>query len=117
MNNPSMKANELTVNIQEAATGDMGQKLLISGDMIALRLWDEEASDTQDKGVHARSYETAGYVIAGRAELTLAGKTILLEPGTSWVVPQNVDHTYRILEHFRAVEATHPPARGYQSGL
>ncbi|PZO54869.1 MAG: cupin domain-containing protein [Phormidesmis priestleyi] len=117
MNNQSMKTAELTVNTQEAATGEMGQKLLISGEMIALRLWDEEPSDTQNKKVHTRSYETAGYVIAGRAELTVAGKTIVLEPGTSWIVPQNAEHTYRILEHFRAVEATHPPARGYESGL
>lgn len=112
-----MKKDELTVNTQEASTGDMGQKLLVSGDMIALRFWDEEPSNNQNKAVHTRSYETAGYVIAGRAELTLEGKTIVLEPGTSWVVPQNAEHTYRILEHFKAVEATHPPARGYQSGL
>ena len=112
-----MQTAELTVNTQEAATGEMGQKLLISGEMIALRLWDEEPSDTQDKKVHTRSYETVGYVISGRAELTVADKTIVLEPGTSWIVPQNAEHTYRVLENFRAVEATHPPARGYQSGL
>ena len=112
-----MSAADVTVSTSEADTGDMGQKLLISGDMIALRLWDEQPGDSEDKTTHTRHYETAGYALEGRAELTLGEKTILLEPGVSWVVPQNTEHSYRILEHFRAVEATHPPARGYKSGL
>lgn len=112
-----MKKADLTVSADEATTGDMGQKLLISGDMIALRMWDEQPGDGEDKTSHTRNYETAGYVLEGRAELTLGQKTIALEPGVSWVVPQSVEHSYRILEPFRAVEATHPPARGYQSGL
>lgn len=112
-----MKEADLTVSTDEATTGDMGQKLLISGDMIALRMWDEQPGDGEDKASHTCDYETAGYVIEGRAELTLGQKTIVLEPGVSWVVPQNAEHSYRILEPFRAVEATHPPARGYRSGL
>lgn len=35
---------------------------------------------------------------------------LLLEPGNSWVVPKGANHTYKILEPFTAVEATHPPA-------
>ena len=112
-----MSAADVTVSTSEASTGDMGQKLLISGDMIALRLWDEQPGDGESKTTHTRDYETAGYVLEGRAELTLGEKTISLEPGVSWIVPQNAEHSYRILEHFRAVEATHPPARGYASGL
>lgn len=116
MNTQSVKENDLTVSAQEAETGDMGQKLLISGDKVALRMWDEQPGDGEDKAAHARSYETAGYVIEGKAELTLDGKTIPLEPGVSWVVPQGAEHSYKILEPFRAVEATHPPARGYKTG-
>lgn len=116
MNINSVSPQDLTVSTAEASTGDMGQQLLISGDAIALRLWDEQPADSQDKPVTARSYETAGYVLSGRAELTIEGKTLVLEPGVSWIVPQGTDHTYRILEPFRAIEATHPPARGYRSG-
>ncbi len=36
---------------------------------------------------------------------------VLLEPGDSWLVPKDASHTYKILETFTAVEATHPPAR------
>ena len=50
-----------------------------------------------------------GYVISGRAELTSEGQTVRLEPGDTWVVPKGAAHSYRILEPFTAVEATHPP--------
>ena len=116
MNTQSMKTDDLTVGADSADTGDMGEKLLISGDQIALRMWDEQPDDSESKAGHARDYETAGYVISGRAELTIEGKTIALEPGTSWVVPQGAEHSYRVLEPFQAIEATHPPARGYRSG-
>jgi len=49
-------------------------------------------------------------VIAGRAELTLEGQTLRLEPGDAWLVPAGAAHAYRILEPFTAVEATAPPA-------
>ena len=51
-----------------------------------------------------------GYVLSGRAELEIEGQTVRLEPGDSWVVPAEAEHTYRILEKFTAVEATAPPA-------
>ncbi len=103
---------ELTVEASQAKTGSMGQKLLISGNAIAMRLWDEQPGDGQQKTAAARNYETVGYVLSGRAELTLDGETIMLEPGTSWTVPEGSEHFYKILEPFRAVEATHPSARG-----
>ena len=46
----------------------------------------------------------------GRAELHSEGQMVLLEPGNAWVVPRHARHTYKILEPFTAVEATHPPA-------
>ena len=58
-----------------------------------------------------RDYETVGYVISGRAELTVERQTIRLEPGDSWVVPAGAEHSYRIIETFTAVEATAPPAQ------
>ncbi len=105
-------AADLTVDAGQAETGSMGQKLLISGNAIAMRLWDEQPGDGKQKAAVARNYETVGYVLSGRAELTVEGKTITLEPGTSWTVPEGAEHSYKIVEAFRAVEATHPSARG-----
>ena len=75
-----------------------------------MRLWRDE-EPTQDKPTHKHEYEVVGYVISGRAELEIEGQTIRLEPGDSWLVSPNVEHTYRILETFTAVEATAPPAQ------
>lgn len=116
MNIQSTPDANLTVSTGEADTGDMGQKLLISGDKAALRMWNEQPGDAESKSARASDYETVGYVLEGRAELTMESKTIVLEPGISWVVPQGTEHSYKILESFRAIEATSPPARGYTTG-
>ena len=90
--------------------GEMGQKYLASGKNISMRLWEDEQPG-ESKPETQRDYETVGYVIKGRAEFHLEGQMILLEPGSSWVVPKGASHTYKILEQFTAVEATSPPAQ------
>ena len=97
------------VNSAHSPRGEMGQKYLASGKGVSMRLWTEEPPG-EPKPKTARDYETVGFVIAGRAELHLEGQTVLLEKGDSWVVPKGASHTYKVLEAFTAVEATHPPA-------
>ena len=89
--------------------GEEGQKYLVSGKQVSMRLWENEPP-TDDKPEATRDYETVGYVIRGRAELLLEGQRILLEAGDSWLVPRGARHTYKILEPFTAIEATAPPA-------
>lgn len=98
----------MKVNSESSPTGKMGQKYLASGVNVSMRLWDEQPGEAKPET--QREYETVGYVIEGRAELHLEGQMILLEKGSSWVVPKQASHTYKILEHFIAVEATSPPA-------
>ena len=90
--------------------GGMGQKYLVAGKTMAMRLWEQEQPG-ESKPKQSREYETVGYVIAGKAELHLEGQVIKLEPGDSWLVPKDASHTYKITESFTAVEATSPPAR------
>lgn len=98
------------VSSRNASEGPHGEVALAAGETVALRMWRDEAP-TDDKPSASRPYETVGYVISGRAELMLAGETVTLEPGDSWVVPAGAEHTYRIVESFTAIEATSPPAR------
>jgi quercetin dioxygenase-like cupin family protein len=72
-------------------------------------MWKDE-EPTQNKPARQHDYEVVGYVLAGRAELEIEGQTVRLEPGDSWLVPADSEHTYRILEAFTAIEATSPPA-------
>jgi quercetin dioxygenase-like cupin family protein len=100
------------VNQNTSPTGDMGQVYLASGKAMAMRMWDETPAD-RPKPTSQREYETVGYVLEGRAELHLDGQMVTLEPGDSWVVPKDAPHTYRVLEGFKALEVTSPPARFY----
>ena len=98
------------VNVASASQGAMGQKYLVSGSQVALRMWQDEQPGVAKPRTH-RDYETVGYVLKGRAELHLEDEVITLEAGDSWVVPRGASHTYKILESFTAIEATTPPAR------
>lgn len=97
------------VDSDNSPSGEMGQKYLASGKSVAMRLWENEQPN-DDKELRTRDYETVGYVISGKAELHLEGQMVLLNKGDSYVVPKGASHTYKILESFTAVEATHPPA-------
>jgi quercetin dioxygenase-like cupin family protein len=94
---------------ERASQGQMGQRYLVSGESLSMRLWENEQPG-EPKPEAAREYETVGYVLAGRAELHLEGEVVELATGDSWTVPRGATHTYRILEPFTAVEATSPPA-------
>lgn len=100
------------VESENSPTGTMGQKYLASGVHVAMRLWENEEPN-DDKELSTRDYETVGYVLSGKAELHLEGQTLILEKGSSWVVPKGASHTYKILETFTAIEATSPPAHAH----
>lgn len=100
------------VESRHSPTGELGQKYLVSGKRVSMRLW-EEGPDPGLQERSARTYETVGYVIAGHARLNIEGQTIDLRAGDSWLVPAGAQHTYEIVEPFRALEATAPPARAH----
>lgn len=76
------------VDASHSPEGELGQDYLVSGKKMALRRWTEEPGEAADKEQHERPYETAGYVVEGRAKLHLEGQTLVLEPGDSWIVPE-----------------------------
>ncbi|WP_261664742.1 cupin domain-containing protein [Deinococcus sp. Marseille-Q6407] len=97
------------VSRDETRHGKDGEHHLAKGENSSMRLWhNEQPSDTADKEPHANDYETLGYVISGRAELTVDGETLTLQPGDSYLVPRGTQHTYRVLETLTAVEVVSP---------
>jgi quercetin dioxygenase-like cupin family protein len=86
-----------------------GMRYLAAGVSMAMRMWVDGQPGEKAGEATRRDYETVGYVMDGRAELHIEGQVVTLEPGNSWVVPRGAEHSYRILEPFTAVEATHPP--------
>lgn len=99
------------IDSRHSPKGAMGQRYLASGVNLAMRLWEKEPEDGKEPS--RRDYETVGYVLEGRAELEIEGQKVTLNPGDSWVVPKGAEHRYRILERFKAVEATSPPAHAH----
>jgi quercetin dioxygenase-like cupin family protein len=103
---------DTTIEKVEAASsprGEMGQRYLVAGKRVSMRLWDLEPG-SEVKHSTSRDYETLGYVISGSAKLELEGQTLLLKEGDCWLVPAGSAHQYTITEHFKAIEATSPPA-------
>lgn len=99
------------IDSRTSPRGAMGQKYLVSGTHVALRLWEHDER-IKDRAMHSRPYETVGYVLEGRARLHLGAQTVSLEPGNAYLVPADADHSYEIVEApFRSIEATSPPAR------
>ena len=93
--------SDTTIKKVEAASsprGEMGQKYLVAGKRVSMRLWVLEPGGA------------VGYVLSGRATLDLEVQTLNLKAAESWLVPAGAMHQYKILEQFTAVEATAPPA-------
>src|SRR5205085_9698569 len=98
----------MKVDSEHSPAGSSGQKHLAMSKSMSMRLWEEAPTDAKPE--RTRAYETIGYVISGHAELHSEGQILQLRAGDSWVVPKGASHTYKILEAFKAIEVTHPPA-------
>ena len=106
---------DTTIKKVEAGTsprGEMGQRSLVAGKRVSMRLWIDEPGGKLKEPTR-RDYETVGYAISGNARLDLEGQTLNLKAGDSWLVPAGAMHQYTIIEPFTAVEATAPPAEGH----
>src|SRR4029453_3724372 len=107
-----MIMGDTTIKKVEAGSsprGEMGQKYLVAGKRVSMRLWIDEPGGKL-KAPTTRDYETVGYVISGSAKLDLEGQTLNLKAGDSWLVPTGASHQNTITEPFTAIEATAPPA-------
>ncbi len=67
---------------------------------------------TIEKGVvlpeHSHPNTQIGYLVKGKIEFVIDGKTYIAEPGDSWCIPKNVPHSAKILEDTKVVEVFSP---------
>lgn len=96
------------VDSTHSPVGPEGQKYLVSGKRLAMRLWEEAAGEQGEP--HTRPYETVGYVVSGRVEVHVGDSVVVCGAGDSYLVPDGAERYYRVLEDLTAVETTAPPA-------
>ena len=70
-----------------------------------------------DKGAvlprHSHPHEQTGYLVSGRLDLTIGTETHRVEPGGSWCIPGNVEHSACAEENSVAVEVFSPVRDDY----
>lgn len=63
---------------------------------------------------HAHPHEQVVNVLAGQFELTIAGNTRVLGPGTVAVIPSNAPHSGRSIEPCRIIDVFYPIREDYR---
>ena len=96
------------IDSSASPSGPDGQKYLVSGKGLSMRLWEEPSAVEGEP--HTRPYETVGYVVSGRVRIHVGEDVITCGPGDSYLVPDGAERQYDVLEALVAIEATHPPA-------
>ncbi len=62
---------------------------------------------------HSHIYEQTGFLISGKLIFTIAGKKHEANPGDSWCIKADVEHSAQILEETTLVEAFSPRRDDY----
>lgn len=107
----SKNAETLMIHGDHALRGHDGEKLLVHGARMALRLWEREPAGTR-KPTHANAYEYVAYVLEGALRVTVNGHTFEVGRGDSYCIPAGAAYSLEILAEATVVEATAPPDRG-----
>jgi quercetin dioxygenase-like cupin family protein len=62
---------------------------------------------------HQHPHEQTGYLVGGRMRLSIGEETFEVEPGDSWCIPSNIEHSGETLEDSIAVEVFSPVREDY----
>jgi len=66
---------------------------------------------------HSHPHEQTGYMISGKMRLTIGAETFLVEPGDSWCIPSNLEHSAEPLEDTVVIEVFSPVRQDYLPAL
>jgi len=104
-------AETVMVRGESAMRGEEGEKLLVNGERMAMRLWEREAAGAK-KPDHSNAYEYVAYVVEGALRVTIDGHSFEVRRGDSYCVPPDTKYSLEILEEATVIEATSPSDRG-----
>ena len=62
---------------------------------------------------HCHPHEQTGYIIEGKLKLKVADETFVANPGDSWSIPSNAEHSAEVLEDTVVVEVFSPVREDY----
>jgi quercetin dioxygenase-like cupin family protein len=62
---------------------------------------------------HHHPYEQTGYLVSGRLRFTVAGDRFDAVPGSSWSIPEDVEHAAEVLEDSVVIEVFAPVREEY----
>lgn len=68
---------------------------------------------TDSVPTHAHPNEQSGYVISGKYRLKFGNNNQTLEAGDSYSIPENVEHSFEILEAGEVVDVFTPIRQDY----
>jgi quercetin dioxygenase-like cupin family protein len=84
----------------------------VHSDTMTFAYWMVEAG--ADLPEHSHPHEQVSNVLEGTFELTIAGETRRLGPGTIAVIPSNVDHAGTAITDCRILDVFHPVREDYK---
>ncbi len=64
---------------------------------------------------HSHPHEQTGYLVSGALDLTIGAETHRVEPGGSWCIPGNVEHSAVAKDNSVAIEVFSPLRDDYIS--
>lgn len=62
---------------------------------------------------HSHPHEQTGYLVSGALDLTIGAETHRVEPGGSWCIPGNVEHSAVSKDNSVAIEVFSPVREDY----
>ena len=95
---------------REVVPGYYGQ--FIHSETMTVAHWHIEAHHEMPE--HAHPHEQIFNLFEGTFELTVAGETVVAEPGTVVIIPPNVKHSGRSLSTCRVIDIFYPVRKEYQ---
>jgi len=63
--------------------------------------------------LHSHPNEQSGYVISGKYRIKYQNINEILNPGDSYSVPENVEHSWEVIEDGEVIDTFVPPRQEY----